>query len=475
MEEATMAKPVFDFDKAISTYLITDHISEQFSHHCKIFDGSLIINYTSCTDVFHETTSDTEVVIIGYCIDAHNELDRDDIPQFLASVQPTLPEAIYRAARRFAGRYVILYRHCNTAIMFGDSYGLLQINYGDIDGHPAYASLDVLIGHHFHLNYSRKAQELRHKADYTQALPYQMTLYNEVKLLPANHYLVLPENHMVRVPLRIRQIKTKEDEQWAISRSLELIRNTLRQMKELGPIECPLTAGSDSRVVLAFLLEDNPKQPCYTFWHQNFTEKTPDLVIPKTICEDNQLPYQTIDDLEPDDEYLNKIRDILGPYYSVSTIGLSYTFKSAFNNAVSIHSDILDQVGKSSIGKNIPSTLGTASFLTCKTHVFSSLIFPEMKKLVADFRSCGETQNRLDLFSIEQDGSRWVAQGLAIASICGHLYLNIFSSGELLDIWLGLPICVAIFPLKTSTIINCQCVHVIFSIRILFQKGILRL
>lgn len=430
--------PAFDFQNAVFTYAISSRPVVDYSKQHVLAGGELILSYTDKTDVYTYTSADCEVAVIGFCADALGEWKQSEIPQRMAEQEQKDIESIYRLARRFAGRYVIYYRNETDAYLIPDAYGLLEANYGRKGKDLCIASVDKTVGDYFDWPVFSTAVGIKKCGDYSKALPYQITMYEDVKILIPNHYLTLSNLQMTRVPLDVRPIRTTQEIQECVDRTITLVLQILKAYRERYDIVCPLTAGRDSRVVLSFLKRDDADLTCYTFRHAGFTDKTPDIAIPREICRDLGLKYEVLDDIIPDQAYLSAAKSHLGAYCSDATLSRALTFSARFPNKIMIHSDILDQIGKSSLSNNIPSFLGVPSFFVCKLHNFSGHTKGEMKKMLDDM---GEEKSRLnpyDLYCIEQEGVRWVAQGLTAYSVCGVTALNLFNCGLILDLWLGL-------------------------------------
>lgn len=130
---------------------------------------------------------------------------------------------------------------------------------------------------------------------------------------------------------------------------------------------------------------------------------------------------------------------MVGPWHSPTSLSLTYTIKAHLPGYIIPPSDILDQLGKCEFNHNLPECFATASFFNARLHKYSPKALPEMKKFVADCRSNGETISKFELYDLEIDGSRWVAQGSALSALMGLTALNPFDCGELIDLWLGLP------------------------------------
>ena len=429
----------FDFQQAVFTYAISSDPIRQYPNHQPISGGCLTVSFTDKTDVYTYSANGREAAVIGICVDALGELSPPDVPRYLTALEKADILSVCQEIRRFAGRFILYYSNQSGEYLIPDAYGLLEINYGRMGKDFCAASIAKTVGDYFGLPISKVSSAIKEGGDFSQPLPFQTTMYDQVKALLSNHYLDLKDLKMKRVPINVHSVKTAKELDLCVERTIGLVTNILRAYRERFAIACPLTAGSDSRVVLSFLKREDPTLSCYTFYHDGFQDDTPDIAIPRQISKDLSLSYEVIRDETPSGDYFRGAISCLGDYCSDNTLSLAFTFSSHFPDKILIHSDILDQIGKSSLGKNIPSFLATPGFFNCKLHNFSRLTKAEMKKMWKDMKQTEAYNDGFDLYCIEEDGARWVAQGLTAYSVCGVTALNLFNCGMILDLWMGVP------------------------------------
>jgi len=137
-------EPSFCFDDAVFTYAVAPRPIERFSQHTPILNGALTISYTSKTELLTEKKGAKEIAIIGFCVDAHGEVARSDIPAFVLSQEFPDMESAFRFFDRFAGKYVVLFQDGENRSMWGDATNSLQINYGRLGSGFCAAATDKL-------------------------------------------------------------------------------------------------------------------------------------------------------------------------------------------------------------------------------------------------------------------------------------------------------------------------------------------
>lgn len=435
-----MEQPAFHFDDAEFTYAVAPKPLVRFSRHIPVMDGALVISHTSKTRVVTAKTGDREIAVIGFCVDAHGEVERDEIPAFLLDQTERDIAPVYRFCDRFAGHYVVLYQNGSKRYVFGDATGSVQVNYSFHEGSLCFSSVDRLVADQFGFQLSAYSLKIRRGATgLSQALPYDVTMFDEVKALLPNHYLDITENRPLRMAVSADIAAYAASSEETVQASAALIQRTVREYWKYYDIVCPLTSGYDSRVVFSFLRNARENLSCYTFHHAHFTEKTADLWVPKQICKDFGAPYTVVKDLQTPDEYTQAVCCTIGRYHSTETIDLAYTFKITFPGKAVVNGDIIGQVGKSSLMRDVPSCLANSLFFLAKTHNKERLALRETKKYVSEIRAVGDAAYLFDLFATENRMGRWASQGRMIDSVCSTVSLNIFNCRELILRWMGVP------------------------------------
>lgn len=437
-------EPKFRFDDAVFTYAIAPRPIGRFSQHTPVLGGALAVSHTSKTAVLTARDGGREIVAIGLCVDAHGEAAREDIPALCLERPAHDILSVYRFCDRFAGKYVILYRNEEGVYLFGDASGSVQVNYSITGEGLCAASTDRLAAEYCGYAVSEYSRKIREGADLFQGLPNDATMYDGVKALLPNHYLDASRGRAVRVRhLPAPGFPGGGGGEGALrayieAASLPLVRRTAQEYRKYYEITCPLTAGSDSRAVLSFLL-DGGRPECYTFHHKGFTGETAELRIPAQICRDLQLPYKAVKDLQAPEAYVRAVFEAAGDYHAPGTIDLAYTYLSSFSGKAMANGDIIGQVGKSSKGKDIPCALARAPFFASKIHNKSPLAKRELERYLREIRASGDWPFVFDLFATEIMNGRWSAQTHMLYSLCSISLLNIFNCRELIGQWMDIP------------------------------------
>lgn len=426
----------YQLDNAVFTYLLSPVIDDRFSQHKSVLNGKYQLNYSNRTDVFNFINGENEIVIIGLCVDSHGEIQRDNIPSWFLSQNYNSKEDIFHASSCFAGKYIIFYRTGDKVLFFGDASCSLQLNYSFI-GDTVYASsVDYLLGTHCGYNISNYSMEIRNSANYSHPMPYNLTMFDNIKALLPDHYLDITLKSAVRVKIKVPSGTGSKE---LVSLSKTYIENITAEYQKYYPLICPLTGGNDSKLVFAFMKNSGKSFNCYTFYHKGFTPQTPDVAIPPQICSDYSIRHFFVNDIEMSNEYKESLEAFIGPYHSQSTINMAATYLSSFSDYALVSGDIIDQIGKSLLGNNIPVFFASPSYFCCKLHNTSALCKRELASYLESIRNSGQWNYVFDLFGLESRCGRWAAQTGMIYSMCSINVLNIFNCRDVITAWISIP------------------------------------
>lgn len=425
----------YNFDEAVFTYIVTAQPIPDFAKHTTIAFGKLMVSHTAKTKVTVSQHNQRELALIGLCVDAYGELRCDDIPNWFLSQKSESIVELYRYFDRFSGKFVAIYSEYDNIFVWGDASCSIPISYSQNDSQICLSSIDHLTAQYLGSPEDPYGKQIRLGSNFSQGMPGDLTPYRNVRILLPNHYLDLQSMIPVRVPVCIPSKKPEE----IISSSHTLIRNIARAYADQYQIVCPLTSGYDSRLVFAYLSDSMPSIHCYTFQHPHFSENTDDIWVPRKLCSISETAYHLIPDLSAPSEYLNDLKQVIGPYHAPRTINLAYTYLSRWKGNALVSGDISDQIGKSLLGNAVPVALATPLYFQCKIHNTDPASRRELKQYLSEIRKANQWDYVYDLFALENRCGRWASQTSMIYSVCGIDYLNIFNCRELIQLWMGLP------------------------------------
>ena len=270
-----------------------------------------------------------------------------------------------------------------------------------------------------------------------QPLPGNMTSFDHVRILLPNHILYVRQQYAERVwetPGLAR--RTTLDE--VIGKTLFLMSNIYREYDKYYDLLCPLTAGYDSRVNFAFMKElgDNPKT--FTFRHPSFTDETPDLTIPHEICGYYDMPHTVVVDSHMEESEKSHYKRIVGRDATDYSLNLALTIRKTFGNRAILNGNIIDQIGKSVTGNNVPDRLASPSFVRSRIYNSGKPALQILGLYLRDVRqNCGN--DVFDVLAWEQDCCRWATQSDITYGMCGVNMLTLSNCRELILEWIKVP------------------------------------
>lgn len=389
--------------------------------------------FTDCrTPVWHACNENSECSVFGYAVNVYTG-ESDSLADNILSSCSSISDVI-AYEKSLGGKYIILYRNKEQYCLLGDAVCSVPVFY-NTDGEFACSSnLNYLVCRYGYLKDSQ-FRKIRESGDISQAMPFDITPYREVKQLLPNHCLFINERKATRfINSGEPQNTLTVDE--ATERAAPLIETICEFYKKKFQIACPITSGRDSRVVLAFLAGKGEEVPCYTIRHPEHHADSQDIVIPRQLCETNHLSYEQICDVTVTKKLKKEFDRLLGEgNYSLRTLRIAQTIYEHYGDRAIINGDIIGQVGKCSLHRDIPRCFATPGYFRCKLHNYSRESKKQLGLWLDEIKNSGESVNTFDLFSIENRMGRWAAQENLIYNTIGQMYLNIFNSRSIIYLW----------------------------------------
>ena len=399
-------------------------VKRSFGKYTVLTDDSTPFSYAS--------DSSCECGIFGFAVNVLDGNSDNIAPKILAECKDI--QSVVDYEKQLGGKYVIFFKSNDEYYIQGDATCSIPIFY-NTDGNLICSSNYQYIVNE--KNYSQDAEFglIRRSGDLSQAMPYDITPFREIKQLIPNHYLDMGEKKAVRF-INSANVQSRVTVEKATETVRPMIENLLSYYIKLFKIYCPITSGKDSRVVLAFLMNQNTDFRCYTIKHPHHREDTQDIVVPASLCRENGLCYEQIKDVEVSDALKNEMDRMLGNgIYSLRTLQIAQTIKEHYGDGAIINGDIIGQVGKCSLHRDIPSIFATPAYFRCKLHNYSRGAKKQLKLWLEEIKASGEKVNTFDLFSVENRMGRWAAQENLIYNSIGQTYLNIFNSRSIIYTW----------------------------------------
>ncbi len=418
--------------KCLFSYFITETeavipelpIKEEFGKYKVFVDGNTPFSYASNGDV--------ECIVYGYAVNVVTG-EEDTVADTIVKNCKSIADAV-DYEKYLGGKYVLFFKIEEQYYVQGDATCSIPVFYDTDDGFISSSNYQYIVNAKQYCA-DGEFDLIRKSGDISQAMPYDITPCKQIKQLIPNHYLSVNDRSAVRfVNFGNVQKPISVDEATEIAEPMikKLLACYLRNFK----IYCPITSGRDSRVVLAFLAESGADFSCYTIKHPEHSDNAQDIVIPAELCRSIGVEHRLVEDVNVDEGLISEIDRVLGKdNYSKRTLRIAMTVNEYFGDGAIINGDIIGQVGKCSLHRDIPRIFATPSYFRCKLHNYSNGAKKQLKLWLDEIKASGEKVNTFDLFSIENRMGRWAGQENLMYNTVSQVYLNIFNSRSIIYTW----------------------------------------
>jgi hypothetical protein len=264
--------------------------------------------------VNHERAGDREVVLLGYAIDPFApEKDNHEMAAGLAGATGT--QDVVRRAQALSGRFVIFYRDDDTKTAFSDALGHRQIYYYRTEEQLFLTSSPKLFLHvmHFDLQISDEKREITESQEFRRTENSWFgddSIDDRLKKVTPNHNLDLEKWQVRRKAFDVPRHDTKQATQDLCAQVLTGgLAGAVRRYRVMQAV----TAGVDSRVLLAASKEVSDKIQYYIFKRPGMSAENPDIAVPLELAKKIDIDFQPLTTEPLNDEFIEayKIEHIL--------------------------------------------------------------------------------------------------------------------------------------------------------------------
>lgn len=377
----------------------------------------------------YEKTPYSECWLIGNCIHPDQpEHTEADILLSLARAAEKGIEGLVRELHLLTGRFTLICRHNMLGfLVFNDACGTQTTYVYARDEEWAIGSSPPVIGLGFTLEENQEyAKAFKSSSLYKSVaefyLPAGETLYRNLWQVIPNHYFTIKERSNIRFfPFPKATEKDKllhGSSREKITEVARIMRASLDALSRRGKVRLALSAGSDSRLVLASCKGVLDRLECFTIQPSKMSDRHPDITIPQRLSREFGFKHHVIplkEEIDPDFERMYRTNvDYPHTVFMQAAEGIHRAFPESF---FSIGGSCAE-IGKafySSINryKKSPYTLSEIINLVPE---WSSVPYIEtvLKEYLDDLNSVDISYSKLDLFYWEQRMGTWLA----------HLYLE---------------------------------------------------
>jgi hypothetical protein len=246
----------------------------------------------------HVRRGEIACTLLGFLLDpVRPQASDQDIVQDLLDRHDTL-DALVAATSPLGGRWVLVLQDGERTLICHDATALRQVSYAETaDQGTVCASHPGLLAHVLGLQPDPATLDYlrsRGESDFeVYWLPGERTLYREVRALLPNHTLDLQTGRATRhwpgaevlQPLPVREAATG---------CLATLRGLLDAARRRAPLAVSMTAGWDSRLVLALSQPARDQIYCFTLTYPHLSLASRDVAVPARLLRQLGLQHHLI-------------------------------------------------------------------------------------------------------------------------------------------------------------------------------------
>ena len=389
--------------------------------------------------------SDLKIVIAGNLYDYQNpKWGNQKIAESLLKENENFEQTL-KATYKYSGEFILFFLKKTEGELkvFSDATGQIELFFsilpkGEVVAATSYRLVELTVP--LKKDTSVEATEFFNSEAFKNKRTFvgQDTFYENLKRLIANHYLDLKTGETVRFFPKEQKRKTTLKE--AAGKSAVMLKGYVEAAANRHKLLIPVTAGWDSRVLLAASKEVTEKSIYYVYHMENNTANY-DIEIPQKLFQKLNIPFRVFEQKIPTPEEKEKLiqnaeSDILFPNYRVGQrieeIHKKYpgylTLNGNISEIIRLHFDDVFFLSPKKIAyiQNYP---GLNYALTRYEKWF------ELNK--NEFEKYGYSV--LDMLYWEENCSNWVAKFKAEFRAYGFEIFSPFNSRELILTLYGLP------------------------------------
>ena len=265
-------------------YFVTNFEADvRVDFQCRIFDD-LSVYCSPTLGVSHERCGNSEVLVLGYIIDPLNpQKDNDQVVSSLVNAAGI--EDVVRRTQHLSGRYVVLFRNDDIKIAFSDTLGHRQVYYYVNNRQLLLTSSPKLFLHvmDFDLKIGDEKRIITESQEFRRnenAWFGDESIDDRLRKVMPNHYIDL--NHL-QVNRKIFDPLIEGTREGIRDLCGNLLAGAINGAVRRCTVMQAVTAGHDSRILLAASKNYKDKIQYYIFKRPGMDENNPDIDIPSKL------------------------------------------------------------------------------------------------------------------------------------------------------------------------------------------------
>ncbi len=412
-------------------FVLGNKFIDEFENWNKLkIDNDLFLTCHPNLEITHLSTENIIIIGLGIFIDPFNPNYSNK--QILNSLITDTSKDCIKKTYPIGGRWVIIYinKEKKDRIIFNDTVGDRQIYYTSINNNCWCASQPQVIAEILKIPL-RKDENLK---KFISAKEFELmehcwignkTLYQNIFHLLPNHYLNINNINPVRFFPSIDDLKnTGFSAENAIKKVSEILQGTIESIVNRYKISMAITAGLDSRTILAASKNYNEKIHYFISTHPGLSENEPDVTVPKKLFNKLKIPFHVLNG-----KNINPNNNIFLKYFfkNVSQVSNKRNIGIYYNYFEKFEENILVGGGSGEISRNYYGLTNKALNAESLSKLFGrfndSYTISEIEEWLLNIkdlipRLCNENITLLDLFVWEHKAGNWQTMGPAEEDIC---------------------------------------------------------
>lgn len=250
-------------------------------------DHSLVLSTHPELSVSSETLGEISVTIIGFAVDPfHPQKNLSDITQTICSSSRSIAEAI-ASTRALAGRWVVIFQDRKNTYLFSDPFGFRQVFYYS-NGRDIWCgsqpeiikSVETLLfdADEDLLNFLLSENIVRTESAWIG----EKTIYERTYHLIPNHYLDI--NRLTQIRFYPSKPQGEANLSSVVELSSSILQGIFDAVTRQKKVFQALTAGWDSRVLLAASRKFSKKIQYFVDRQGVLSNSHPDIWVPKKLA-----------------------------------------------------------------------------------------------------------------------------------------------------------------------------------------------
>lgn len=246
--------------------------------------------------VAHRAAGARSATVLGTLVDpARPDATEADLAAALLEAGPAAAPA---RTDGWGGRFAALVRDGDAAVLFHDACGLRQVHWCAVGGEVWAASQPALLARVLGLGRDPEAEAWMATRGEDEGAVYWMpgdrTLFREVRCLLPNHALDLAAGAARRTWPGPGALPPPPAPEAAVAEAARLLGGLVEGARRRGALAIPLTAGWDSRLVLALSRGLVGEATCFTLTYPTAPAGSRDVVVPARLLRRLGVPHRVV-------------------------------------------------------------------------------------------------------------------------------------------------------------------------------------